>query len=426
MTNSAHHSRLTSSRVLRSRYVALALTCALALAAAQSSQAQTSTVLHSFAGRADGALPLAGLTMDRSGNLFGTSSEGGQAGCGYQGCGTVFELTRKNSVWIFAPLYAFTGFPDGFTPASRLTIGANGSLYGTTLYGGAMNVSGGVVFNLQPPVHNSNRTDPPWKQTVLYTFGNPPDGDNPWGEIVFDQQGNLYGTTFGGGVACAFGYYCGTVYELTPHSGSWTENILYTFTQSDFAMPRSGVIFDSHGSLYGTASNGDGQVFRLTSSGPSWLEDTIYAFQGGATGYAPAGNVIFDSLGNLYGTTVYGGANGKGIVFELMSEGGRWINHVLYNLGGVGGSQPSGGLTWDSAGNLYGVTCYGGVANQGAAFKLTPSGNGQWTETTLHEFTGPDGDCPQGRVILDAGGNIYGTTIYGGQYGLGVVFEITP
>jgi hypothetical protein len=235
------------SNMLRRHPVALVLTCALALAAAQSLQAQTLTVLHSFARLTDGATPLAGLTMHRSGNLFGTASEGGQAGCGgFQGCGTVFELTRKNSVWVFAPLYAFTGFPDGYVPASRLTIGANGSLYGTTLYGGAMNISGGVVFNLQPPVHNSNRTDPPWKQTVLYTFGNPLDGNNPWGEIVFDQEGNLYGTTFGGGVACSFGYYCGTVYDLTPRSGTWTENILYTFTQSDLSAPRAGVIFDSH------------------------------------------------------------------------------------------------------------------------------------------------------------------------------------
>ena len=191
-------------------------------------------------------------------------------------------------------------------------------------------------------------------------------------------------------------------------------------------MPRSGVIFDNLGNLYGTATNGDGQVFRLTSSGPSWLEDTIYTFQGGTTGYAPAGNVIFDSAGNLYGATVFGGTNGKGTVFELTSEGGRWIDRVLYNLGGDGGSQPSGGLTWDSAGNLYGVTCYGGSANQGAVFQLTPSGNGQWIETTLHEFIGSDGNCPQGRVILDAAGNLYGTTEYGGQYGNGVVFEITP
>jgi uncharacterized repeat protein (TIGR03803 family) len=423
MTKSVQNSRTICGNMLRNHLGAIALACALM--AAPSLQAQTLTVLHSFARLADGATPLAGLTMDRSGNLFGTSSEGGLA-CGFRGCGTVFEMTQKNSVWVFTPLYAFTGFADGENPASRITIGPNGTLYGTTLYGDGTPANGGVVFSLQPPPHTANRTDPPWRETVLYTFGNPPDGDNPWGEIVFDQQGNLYGTTVGGGVICASGYYCGTVYELTPHSGSWTESILYTFTQSDFSMPRSGVIFDSHGNLYGTATNGNGQVFRLTSSGPSWLLNTIYAFQGGANGSAPAGNVIFDSLGNMYGTTVYGGANGEGTVFELMSEGGRWIDRVIYNLGGDGGSQPSGGLAWDSAGNLYGVTCSGGVANQGAVYKLTPSGNGQWTETTLHEFTGSDGSCPQGRVVLDASGNIYGTTMSGGQHGIGVVFEITP
>lgn len=427
MSNSILHPSLISISYPPKHHLGLALICALVLTLAQGLQGQTLTVLHSFARVGDGALPLAGLVMDRAGNLYGTCSEGGLAGCGSGGCGTVFELSRKNSVWRFAPLHAFSGFPDGFTPASRLTVGANGSVYGTTLYGGSANVNGGVVFNLQPPVHTSARTDPPWNETILYTFGAPPDGANPWGEIVFDQQGNLYGTTFGGGVACASGYYCGTVYELTPHSGSWTEDILYTFTQGDFSSPRSGVIFGNDGTLYGTASNGYGQVFRLTQTGGSWVENTIYDFQGGtAGGYPPAGNIIFDAAGNLYGATVYGGDNGKGMVFELISEGGRWINRELYGLGGDSGAQPSGGLTWDSAGNLYGVTCYGGYANRGVVFKLTPVDGGRWNETTVHAFTGPDGGCPQGRVVLDANGNIYGTTMNGGEHGLGVVFEITP
>ena len=162
------NSILSLSNMLRRYAVALALIWALA--AAPSAQAQTLTVLHSFARRVDGALPLAGLTMDRAGNLFGTSSEGGQAGCGYHGCGTVFELVRKNSAWFFTPLYAFTGRADGENPASRLTVGPNGSLYGTTLYGGGTLANGGVVFNLQPPARSSGRTDPPWHETVLLHF----------------------------------------------------------------------------------------------------------------------------------------------------------------------------------------------------------------------------------------------------------------
>ena len=356
--------------------------------------AQTYTVLHNFTRHADGGVPLAGLTMDRFGNLFGTASEGGlPSACNYTGCGTVFELTRKGSGWLFTPLYGFTGYSDGDLPVSRVTIGTNGTLYGTTLYGGMIGgVSGaGVVFNLQPQPRVSGRVFGSWRETVIYAFGQPPDGANPWGDIAFDAQGNLYGTTFGGGIQCAGPYYCGTVYELTPHTGSWIESILYTFTQQFFSKPRDGVILDVSGNLYGTASNGDGQVFQLTHSGSMWLENTIYSFLGGSDASVPAGNVIFDPSGNLYGTTVYGGTYGQGAIYELTRDGGGWTERVLYSLGADGGSQPMAGLARDSAGNLYGVTCYGGASNRGAVFKLTPSGGGLWSETTLHGFTGMDG-----------------------------------
>ena len=389
--------------------------------------AQTYTVLHSFQRTNDGAYPLAGLTMDRSGNLFGTASAGGLVQACQGGCGTVFELMNRHGAWVFAPLHAFTGYNDGFVPASRLTIGSNGVLYGSTLYGGLLGGPGaGMIFSLEPPAHASGRLFAPWTESIIYSFGNPPDGANPWGDMVFDQQGNLYASTFGGGVPCASGYYCGTVYELTPHAGSWTENILYTFNQQFFSSPRSGVIFDGSGRLVGTASNGYGQVYSLTNSGSQWVIDTLYAFQQGNDASTPAGNVVLDPSGNLYGATVYGGLNDIGAVYELTPTAGGWSERVLYNFDGPSGSKPMAGLTRDAAGNLFGTTCYGGANNQGTVFKLTPDGSGNWTETTVHEFAGSEGDCPFGTLVIDGSGNIYGTTEYGGDRGVGVVFEITP
>jgi uncharacterized repeat protein (TIGR03803 family) len=390
--------------------------------------AQNYVVLHSFNRTGDGAYPVAGLTMDRSGNLFGTASAGGLVQNCQGGCGTVFELMHKNGAWVFVPVYAFKGDSDGAVPASRVTIGSNGVVYGTTLYGGLLAgfAAAGVVFSLQPPAHTSGRLFGPWTQSVLYSFGTPPDGANPWGDTIFDNLGNLYGTTFGGGVQCAGAYYCGTVYELTPHPGGWTESILYTFTEQFFSAPRSGVIFDGNGRLYGTAANGYGQVFRLTNSGSQWVEDTIYSFQMGEDASTPAGNVVFDPSGDLYGATVYGGVNGLGAVYELTPIGGGWSERVLYSFDGPTGSKPMAGLTRDAAGNLYGTTCYGGANNQGTVFKLTADGSGHWTKTTLHDFADSEGTCPFGNLVIDPSGNIYGTTEYGGSRGIGVVFEIMP
>ena len=393
----------------------LAFTCCEAPPA----DAQTYTVLHNFSGSRDGSTPLAGLTMDRFGNLFGTASGGGLSSC-QGGCGTVFELMHKNAGWIFQPLYEFTGSADGANPGSRITIGANGTLYSTTGYGGSARgfSGGGVVFNLKPPAHSSGEIFPSWTESVLYTFGQPPDGANPSGEIAFDGEGNLYGTTFGGGVTCSNGYYCGIAYELTPQSGTWAESILYTFTQTGVSAPRDGVFLDEEGRLYGTASEA---VFRLNPSEPTWQEETVYSLDRSV----PVGNVLRDPSGNLFGATAYGGANRLGSVYELTPAGNGWIQSLIYTFSGPDGSRPMAGLTRDSNGALYGTTCYGGSSNAGVVFKLTANG-GEWTETVLHNFDGTQGVCPHGVLTLDSAGNLFGTTEYGGAHSYGVVFEITP
>ena len=427
MTNPSQHYALTSDSSLRRLVVALTLVGALTFGA-QVVQAQTFTVLHNFTGGLDGSSPYAGLSMDEQGNLYGTTSAGG---IGY---GAVFELSREGSGRVFHPLYSFAGGPDGEGPVARVISGRNGTLYGTTYAGGAPGCSSGygcgTVFNLRPSPTVCRAVLCDWVETVLYRFNGGSDGANPlFGDIVFDQSGNLYGTTEnGGGVGCS-GNGCGTVFELSPVAGGWTEKILYSFAGevSDGANPYPGVIFDQAGNLYGTTETGglgsNGTVFRLSPTGSGWMESVLYSFQGQNAGYWPYGGLILDQSGNLYGTTTSGGLNTGGTVFELTTSGSET---TLFNLSGPIDGGPYGSLVMDAAGNLYGVAYDDGAYDNGSVFKLSPSENG-WTFTDLYDFTGgSDGRCPYGGVLFDANGNLYGTAAGGGEYGYGVVWEITP
>jgi hypothetical protein len=396
------------------------------------SQAQTFTLLHTFTGGADGAEPYAGLTIDRGGNLYGTALGGG---CGN---GTVFKIIHKNGAWIFNPLYCFTGGSDGNAPVARVVIGPDGSLYGTTQFGGGNGCSGsegcGTVFRLRPPITVCKTTLCPWGETVLYRFQGNSDGANPgYGDLVFDQAGNIYGTTREGGGGGCSGNGCGVAFELTPsHGGQWTESIVYRFTSGqDGAGPVGGVIVDSSNNLYGTTEAagtfGGGTVFQLTHSGTGWMETTLYAFNPNmGDGYGPAASLIFDSSGNLYGTSVIGGSLAGGTVFELTTAGGGgWAETILHPFASSG-DGPSGSLIFDSAGNVYGTTYGSGANDLGNVFKLTHS-NGSWDYVSLHDFTGPsDGKGLYGNVVLDTSGNVYGTASLGGSQGLGVVWAITP
>ncbi len=379
----------------------------------QAAQAQTFTVLHTF-NEHDGWQPDAGLSMDQAGNLYGTTGYGGDH-CA-EGCGTVFKLEHKNSSWVFYPLYAFSG-PDGNNPQARVIFGPDGNLYGTTTNGGA--AGKGEVFRLQPPPRACQSFLCPWILTVLYSFQGAGDGANPtYGDLMFDHAGNIYGTTPSGGSSnCRDG--CGVVYELSPSNGGWTEKVLYSFSGgSDGANPYAGVIFDNAGNLYGTTASGGlsvegeycGVVYKLTPSGSGWTESVIYSFTGQSDGSVPEGGLIFDQSGNLYGVTY-----GFGVVYELMPSNGSWTFNVLYNLEAYLGSLEP--LTMDPAGNLYGT-----LESADEVFKLTPS-NGGWTQTG---FSGASGNNPVSNVILDASGNLYATASEGGADNAGVVFEITP
>lgn len=405
--------------------VALSLTIALAL----SSQAQTFTVIHNFTGGEDGSSP-GGLTIDRNGNLYGAAGSGGA-----NFVGTVFKLTRVHSSWVFTTLYAFQQQNEDGNGPGAVIFGPDGSLYGTTYVGGLFSCQDdhgcGTVFKLTPPASACKAAVCSWTETILHRFSAHPDGAYPVGNLVFDQAGNIYGVTnSGGNPLCEFfnGDDCGVVYTLTT---SGTENVIYTFPgMAGGSYPQAGVTFDQAGNLFGTTSQGGGPpnfgtAFELTPSQGGWVENTIYTFQSGSGGQTPYAGLILDQSGNLYGATTTGGVNGGGTVFELAPSNGRWTFSVLYSFTGSGG--PFANLVMGRDGSLYGATGDDGLYGMGAVFKLTHTSGG-WTYASLHDFTGgSDGAYPNGSLVFDSKGNLYGTTESGGPYGYdGVVFEITP
>jgi len=408
------------------------------------SLAQTEDVRYSFTGGNDGDGPQSSLILDSAGNLYGTTTFGGPTNtryCGGNGCGVVFELSPNASGWTYTVLYAFTGGVDGGEPYGSLTLDSTGNLYGTTSLGGksAYCSNGcGVVFELA-----RNGSDG-WTETILHTF-HQLDGAVPQAGVIFDNSGNLYGTTYFGGTLGN-----GVVFKLSPDgAGGWKESVLHMFTLgADGGWPNS-LIMDASGNLYGTTyyggynlgrctSYGCGVVFRLVSTTAGWKERVLYTFRGLGDGGNPSGLAV-DALGNLYGTTLNGGDRhcntyGCGTVFKLTHSTSGWTRSLLHAFaGGSDGAFTSAGPTLDSRGNIFGATENGGTAGTGVLFELSFSG-GVWDETILHTFTnGTDGGYPFSGVVLDGSGNIFGQTNSGGipgdcsaVAGCGVVYEVTP
>ncbi len=386
-------------------------------------QAQTYSVLHNFTGGSDGSRPQATLAIDRAGNLYGTAPQGGTSDYG-----TVFKLTRYGSNFIFNPLYNFHGQYDGGAPIGPVTIAADGTLYGTTIeggyFGGAFCSNGGcgTVFRLTPPPTTPPSPFTPWHETALYAFQAASDGMAPYSpQLIFDQAGNLYGTTYQGGSDF------GVVFAMTPYGDIWAESVLYNGFAPGFPgqNPISGVVRDNAGNFYGTASiggaGGDGVVYELSLTQYGWVETVLHSFDNGADGGLPYGGLVMDSVGNLYGAT-QAGSHGA-VVYELSPSNGGWNFQVLYHF--ASGVGPNAALTLDAAGNLYGTTEDVGAHGAGMVFKLT-NANGVWTLADLHDFSTGSGSYPYGGVTLDASGNLYGTTSDGGANGWGVVWKITP
>lgn len=411
---------------------------ALLLGAVLTLPAQSYNVVYSFNPASNGAFyPSAGVTLDRAGNLYGTTYSGGFGISCNQGCGTVYRLRRSGSSWLFTPLYSFRGASDGAHPTSRVVFGPDGALYGTTFLGGLFpDDCCGLVYRLQPPLRPPPNLLASWTESVLYDFVGGNDGQTPGGgDLTFDQSGNIYGTTTNGGGGICPGQGCGTVYQLA-HSGSgWSERVLHAFNEvGDGEEPYGGVALDAAGNLYGTTLVGGihnkGVVYQVWPSGSGWTEQLLYIFDGASDGSGLFSTPVFDRAGNLYATTSSAGPSGGGSVF-VMNQSENWSFNLLHPFSGEEEQGPLSGLLMDSAGNLYGTTYQEGTFDQGSVFKLTPNGGGGWTFTTLHNFCqgGPpctDGSNPQGILSIDASGNIYGTASQGGIYGGGVVFEISP
>lgn len=363
-------------------------------------------------------------------------------------------------------VHNFTGGSDGGNPVNGFLMNAKGDMYGTASSGGASGL--GVVFRLsgkgvETVLHSfAGGTDGAApnggviqnakgdffgtttaggaagqgtvfrvkgkKEVVLYSFAGGTDGADPQAGLVMDAAGNLYGTTSAGGASGN-----GTVFELVApaeKNGTWTETVLYSFgTGTDGAAPIGGVTLDAAGNLYGTTSlggaNGYGTVFELTP-GAQWSETILHSFQNGDDGATPYAGLISDAAGNLYGAATDGGANGGGTVFELTSSGGNWNFAVLASQPGWGISGTFRDLMLDASGNIYGTTHCDGNNSAGTIYELTPSGGGAWNYTLLYTFTGgADGLYSISNLVMK-NGNLYGTTIDGGANGAGVIYELTP
>ncbi len=425
---------LERSRSLRGGPAICAMAFLVAVAFPALLHAQTYSVLHTFVNAAGGQSPRAGLALDSAGNLYGTTMGGGSGG------GTVFKLAGRNGGWILSPLHDFnfsTG--DGVSPMARPLIASDGTLYGTTQNGASQTceiLGCGVVYNVRPASSICKVTLCYWTESLPWVFvATTGQGVNPvYGDLIFDQTGNILGTTVAGGTNSY-----GAVYMLTRSGGGWTETTLYSFTGgSDGTYPESGLTPDAVGNYYGTTVSGGGTgcqgqgcgtVYELSPNGGGWTEKVLYRFQNGQDGNLPVGGVTVDAAGNLFGTTASGGANGGGTVFELSPSNGGWTYTLLYAFPAPGTGQyagPTGKLVLN-ADKLYGTTNSGGVYGFGSVFSLAPS-NGTWSYTSLHDFDLDDGAGPFGSVVFDQAGNLYGTTSFGGNNGTGsgVIWEIAP
>jgi uncharacterized repeat protein (TIGR03803 family) len=383
--------------------------------------ASTTKIIYSFAGGSDGEYLDTDLVIDSTGNLYGSTVQGGKFGSG-----TVFRLSPSGSTWTHTVLYSFTGGIDGGEPYKGVTLDAQGNLYGTAVTGGGGSCEGGcgVLFKL-------THSDGTWTQTVIHQFTGGDDGSGPGSGLTFDPHGNIYGMTPTGGA-----YGLGVVYLLQPQTNStWKLNVLHAFTGGDDGSSASAgrLILDPAGDLYGVTTvggaNGDGVVFEITHTQGAWTLSPLYAFKDQPDGALPYGGLIFDKAGNLYGTTYYAGVHDVGTVYKLTHGKDEWIETVLYSFkGGSDGSSPISTLVSDAAGNLYGTTSDGGTSCAcGVIFKLAPGANGSWTETVPYRFPGaPGAGFAYNGMAADSAGNLYGATTHGGATNNGAIYKFTP
>jgi uncharacterized repeat protein (TIGR03803 family) len=406
----------------RSRLISFLGMSALFLAGwlfAGAAAASTTEVIYSFGGDEDGEYLDTDVEIDAAGNLYGTSVLGGEFGGG-----TVWQLSPVGDGWVHTVLYSFTGSADGGEPYKGVTLGPDGSLYGTAVTGGSGSCEGGcgVTYKL-------TKNGDTWTQTVIHAFTGGEDGSGPGARVTVDSRGNVYGMTPTGG---ANGL--GTIYALHPKAnGSYALRVLHAFTGgSDGSSGSAGRMVIKGGSLYGAATtggdNGAGTIFELRQAAGQWTFQTLYSFLGAPDGSFPYGALLFDNAGHISGTTYYGGVNGIGSVYRLTRQGpGTWAEQVLYSFkASQDGNSSISNLVSDSAGSLYGTTSEGGLGS-GTIFKLKQNQGGDWSESLPHRFSGPpDGAFPYAGMSGAGTGVFYGATVHGGAAGEGAIYKFTP
>jgi len=412
---------------IHSRYLFLWFCLVLLFALSVASRAaDTEKVIYNFTGGNDGGDPAAQLIFDSAGNMYGTTVVGG-----LYGCGTVFELNLSGDQWQETVLYNFDCFSTGKNPYGGVTLDNSGNLYGTTVAGGSGGeCSGdgcGVVYELTKSGDN-------WSETVLYNFTGGDDGFGPGSAVVFDTAGNLYGTTPDGGAYEAGVVYqlspgqqqwnFAVIHPFTGGDDGAVGSL------GPLLVDASGNLY---GVTELGGMNGAGVAFSLAKAANTWNFTTIYAFQGLPDAGFPYGGLIADSRSRLYGTTYFGGTNGLGAVFDIGAGATvrtPWKESVLYSFqGDTDASNPTSTLVFDAAGNLYGTGSTGGnpSCDCGAIFKLAPRSGGGWDESVLHAFGGSgDGQSPSYGLTPDGKGNYFGVTPVGGANRQGVVYQITP
>lgn len=408
--------------------VALALVAAIGICTVLTNPAlaATETIVHSFTGSPDGGSGysgvLSGLIQDAAGNLYGTTGEGGIYDAQNGGAGTAFEISLQNGVWVETVIHSFGGPGDGGFPYGGLVMDAAGNLYGVLFdY-----VHFGAVYRLTPDGHGN------WTETILTEPGSGPPA--PTDTLTLDAAGNLYGVSFGTGSDGNCRKKCGFVYELSPPANpaknkKWKYTVLYRFRGKKYGdgdEPYGNLVFDAAGNLYGVTAAGGasdyGIIFELSPGVGGWTEEVIYDFSDQLLGQYPRAGLTRDAAGNLYGTT----AGFGGTVFELSPNGGGWTPSLLYMFPEPIDGESPWGLVALRDGSLYGTTIQGGSSDDGVVFELSASG-GTWTENVLHSFAGPpsDGFYPEGGLVFDNNGNLYGITGRGGTTGNGIVYEIS-
>jgi uncharacterized repeat protein (TIGR03803 family) len=364
-------------------------------------QAGTFTTLYNFTGGTDGGQPNAAVIQDEFGNLYGTTSWGGDLSCGSynSGCGVVYKLDTAGNETV---LHSFSK-TDGQNPFAPVIRDSDGNLYGTTDVGGSS--SYGTVFKL----------DTAGNETVLHSFaGGTSDGCYPSG-VIMDGAGSLYGTASECGTSND-----GTVFKIDT---AGNETILHNFTGSDGRGPNGGhLILDKAGNLYGVAGSGGpsgyGVLYKLSKEGTLTL---LHSFANSySDGCYPVGTVAKDKAGNFYGTTWECGSHRDGVVWRVSKTGAETDLHNFD--GSKEGCWPTAGVVRDSQGNLYGNTSECGIANTGTVWELSPKGK----LTLLHSFLQIDGADPSGELLRTAKGTLYGATSHGGSYGGGTVWKYEP